>query len=132
MDYYRKWIPILESRFPDIKNRKLLDVIANYCEWESLKTDAMNPPQTEDLIDSIDKIYNSIQNLKRLKVKGMYFNPIKMCLEYKLEDSNYVNTSEMQYELSNKEILQIFGNEFMKDKYLHIYRELKIKQIKNV
>jgi hypothetical protein len=126
---YRKWIPILESRFPDIKNRKLLEIIANYCEWKSVKIE----PQTQDLIDSLDKIYNSVKNLKRLKVKGMYFNPIKMCLEYKLEDGIYVNTSEMvEHELSNKEILQIFGNEFMKDKYLHIYRDLKIKQIKNV
>lgn len=128
-DDIRKWRPIIEVNLPEVKNKILIEIICQYAEWLSIKTDLPENTVSKELI----RLKEDLKKVKRFKKEPQeYFNPVSMSIEYKLSNGKYVNSLNESYKLSNKFLGEIFNLEFLTEKYPEISRDLKIKKVTNV
>lgn len=123
-----KWSPVLESIF-SIKNKILLSHICNYCEWFSLNND--NTYLANELPGLLYDMKVIIESYDfRVKILGKYYNRLTETTEYKLEDGTFINDKSVSsYELSNNDILTIFGKEYLKYYDLSSYRDLMLNGV---
>jgi hypothetical protein len=122
----RKWEPIVTSRFPSIKNRDLIEMISMYFEWKFSQS-------TDDAEITESKIKSCIEKTERHEIEeSRYFNPVKMCLEYKLSNGDYIGEEDKSYKLSNDLISKIFEIEFLTEHYPQLTRDIKIDKITDV
>lgn len=124
-----KWESIIESMF-NIKNRTLLEHICNFCEWRSILGDTAHGTSAS-LPEKLLEIKENINNYEeiRIEVVGRYFNKLTGILEYKLTDGTYINGNLPIYEISDKDIMSILGNEYLKYYNLSSYRDMILNKI---
>lgn len=123
IEIVKKWSPIIAIRFPSIKNKDLIEMMSMYFEWKfSSPVD-----HKEDIMHTMD---SCISKVKRYKIsEEKYFNPIKMCLEYKLSNGDYIGENDISYKLPIDLISNLFEIEFLRKYYPEISREIKIDKI---
>lgn len=119
----KKWEFIIEDMF-NIKNRTLFEHICNFCEWRSINNDNKLPEKLSEIKENINN-YDEI----RIEVVGRYFNKLTGILEYKLTDGTYINGNLPIYEISDRDIMSILGNEYFKYYNLSSYRDMILNKI---
>ena len=137
----KKWRPIIDNMLL-IKNIELLTNICIYCEWYNLKIyEVLASPvvngntqvihQTNDeeahLSTKVKEILQKVKNsTDRIEIVGSYLNIVTGAVEYKLENGEFI---EENYELSDENLIKLFGLEFIKDVYIEKYRNINIDKI---
>lgn len=121
----KKWEPVVENMGYTLNNKVLIEHICNYCEWKSsLKLDS------DEFSNLLLKIRENINNSKRVGIVRTVFNVLTGVKEYELDNGKYVPAnSTSYYELSNDELIKVFGIEYIK---FYDPKEFRNKQIDKI
>lgn len=126
----KKWIPILEQSclFPDVKNKYVFYLICEYCEF----MESISYGQTQSIPFVIEEIKMKLSKIERIEIEDKkYFNPIKMCFEYKTTDGEYIGDLDSQYEVSIEFLIDLFGMDFIKT-IPELTQRLRERKITNI
>lgn len=130
-----KWYPIIETKLKKIRldDQQMLK-IAIYLEfcWHYYDLLSKITNQGDNLERVLDKITNSIsEKLKnrRSAIVRKVFNYETGCMEYELEDGNYIQIDEKVISPKVDFDNTIFPIEFVKLIDLESYRDMKIDEI---
>jgi hypothetical protein len=105
----QKWMPVVEGQFRDIKNQIVLRYICYYCEWVTSDVQGQS-----ELPRMLAEMKIRLSSGTRLGIQGKYYNPIKGIFEYLLENGEYVPMDHtFEYKLSDEEMIEMFGLEFL-------------------
>lgn len=119
-----KWMPVIE-RHLKYKNNNISTLICLYCEWYTSGSEEHN-----DLTDKLIEIKDKIDSYERIEILGKYFNPASGHIEYKLESGKFIPIdSEISYELSDNDLIKMFGIEFIRDLDPQKFRDRQLDKI---
>ena len=108
--YEKKWTPVIEGIFSSLKNRSILRILCYYNEWVSSDTEQDQPVLPKILSNLKEKF----ESFDRIEVVGKFYNPITGLFEFKLKNGKYVPIdTEFEYKLSDDEMIELFGIEFL-------------------
>lgn len=106
----KKWRPVIEIK-TGIKNSDIVELMCLYCEWYTSDVEDQNT-----LVDRLSEIKSKIDSYERIEVVGEYFNPASCEIEYKLSNGRFIPMKKnFRYKLPDEDILDLFGEEFIKD-----------------
>lgn len=109
-EYEKKWSPVIEEIFRSLKNRSILRIICYYSEWISSDTeqDKTGVPKI------LSNLKEKLENFDRIEVDCKVYNPVMGVFEFKLKNGKYVPIdTEFEYKLSDEEMIELFGIEFL-------------------
>jgi hypothetical protein len=122
----KKWSPIIENHL-NYKNKSVNDLICVYCEW--YVSDPLDLDTGNTLPNILMEIKEKIDSWERIEILGKYFNPASGHVEYKLESGKFIRTKDSDYELSNEDLIELFGIEFIKDLDPQKFRDIQLNKI---
>ena len=109
-EYEKKWHPVIEGVFPSLKNRSILRMICYYAEWISSDPG----PDASVLPKMLSALKEKLESFERIEVEGKFYNPATGNFEFKLKNGRYVPIdTEFEYKLSDEEMIEMFGLEFL-------------------
>jgi len=109
-EYEKKWHPVIEGIFPSLKNRSILRMICYYAEWISSDPG----PDASVLPKMLSALKEKLESFERIEVEGKFYNPATGNFEFKLKNGRYVPIdAEFEYKLSDDEMIEIFGLDFL-------------------
>ncbi len=108
--YEEKWTPVIERVFSSLKNRSILRMLCYYSEWISSDTEQDQTRVPKILSDLKEKL----ESFDRIEVDCKVYNPATGVFEFRLKNGRYVPIdAEFEYKLSDEEMIEIFGIEFL-------------------
>lgn len=112
--YEKKWTSIIEGIFPSIKNRSMIRFICCYSEWITLEIKSDTTLDQTIVPKKLSNLKDKLESFDRIEVEGKFYNPEKDVFEFKLKNGKYVPIdTEFEYKLSDEEMIQLFGIEFL-------------------
>ncbi len=108
---YRKWIPIIESKF-QFSNITTNRLICIYCEWYSSDPESNDP---DELANRLLEIREEVLSTNKIGIVGQFFNPASGLIEFLLESGEFFSPNKLEYELSSENKIRIFGIDFIRD-----------------
>ncbi len=128
----KKWEPIIENFFKSIglKNKYLLTILCEYCEYHSqIESLTPQPIGSSDIPYKLSGIEDQLIKFNRVEVVGKFFNPITGGIEYKLSDGQYVSSDgSTYYIIPMNDMMNIFDMDFIH----HIYPEFRSERINDI
>lgn len=122
----KKWSPIIENHL-NYKNKYVNDLICTYCEW--YVSDPLDLDTSNTLPNLLMEIKEKIDSWDRIEILGKYFNPASGHIEYKLKSGKFIRTKDSDYELSNEDLIELFGIEFIRDLDPQKFRDIQLNKI---
>lgn len=120
----KKWMPIIE-RHLHYKNNSINTLICFYCEWYT-----KDVYENSDLPDRLMEIKDKIDSYSRIEILGQFFNPASGIIEYKLKNGKFISAeSQVDYELSDDELLEIFGIGFIRELDPQKFRDIQLDKL---
>lgn len=125
----QKWTPIFESMgLPDGKVRELLCIFA---EDYSIRATA-GLVEDDKLPEIINSLLKSLESSEKREVKRTLYNPITGKLEYELEDGIIIDeNNKFKQEPSIKQLIYLFGVDFVREVDKQGFREERINELLN-
>jgi hypothetical protein len=121
---YKKWTPIIENHLK-FKNDSINNIICLYCEWFASDDSVV----IDSLPDALMTIKEKVDNFDRIEILGKYFNPASGCVEYKLKNGNFIKLKDCSYELSNEQLIELFGIDFIRELDPQKFRDNQLDKI---
>jgi len=107
-----KWEPVISSR-TSFKNKNIINLICLYSEWYSNDDSGVC---IMDLPERLLDIFQKIESHSRIEILGKFANVVSGNIEYKLSNGKFVPINGItEYEISEEDKVEIFGQEFIKD-----------------
>lgn len=112
--YEKKWTSIIEGIFPSIKNRSIIRIICFYSEWIALEVKS-DPTLDQSIVPKkLSNLKDKLESFDRIEVEGKFYNPEIGVFEFKLKNGKSVPIdTEFEYKLSDEEMIESFGIEFL-------------------
>ena len=137
-DILSKWERAVEGIFGKI-NIELIKNICLYCEWHESSSYSKSCVyyyelnyKYPNLIDKLKEIKEKLNNVERIDIVGKSVNVITGEIEYKLSNGEYIPLGgKNDFILTDKQLISIFGIEFVKYLDLEIFRDFQINEILN-
>jgi hypothetical protein len=109
-EYEKKWTPVIGRVFSSLKNRSILRMLCYYSEWVSSDTEQDQPVLPKILSNLKEKL----ESFDRIEVDCKVYNPATGVFEFMLKNGKYVPIdTEFEYKLSDEEMIELFGIEFL-------------------
>ena len=110
LEYEKKWSPVIERVFSSLKNRSILRMLCYYSEWVSSDTE-QDQPVLPNILSSLKE---KLESFDRIEVDCKVYNPATGVFEFKLKNGKFVPIdTEFEYKLSDDEMIELFGIEFL-------------------
>jgi hypothetical protein len=120
---FKKWMPIFKSI--GIQNQTLLEIFCLYGEQYSISN-----PNGLDLPEKINDLIWKLKSANKLKVVCSRYNPLTGKLEHELENGLVVDEdNKFEKELSQEELVSVFGVDFIREINKTEFRENRLKSI---
>ncbi len=122
----RKWSPVIDNHL-NFKNKSVNDLICIYCEW--FTSDPLDQELGNSLPNVLMDIKEKIDSWDRIEIVGKYFNPASGHIEYKLKSGKFIKDKDSNFELSNEDLIELFGSEFIRDLDPQKFRDIQLNKI---
>lgn len=123
----KKWGPVIDNLL-NCDNLLIKNITCQFCEWyinDNLDiSDFSNILQNELII-----IKQKINNFERIEIIREYFNPASGYIEYKLKNGNFIKANKIEYELSNEDLINLFGIKFIRYLDIQKFRDIQLNKI---
>ena len=121
----KKWGSVVNNI--GIQNQKLVEIFCLYAENHVIKY-----PYSEDLPEKINNLIWKLKSTEKLEVVCTRYNPLTGKLEYELENGIIVDEdNKFNKELSQEELVSIFGVDFIREVNKEEFREKRLNNIIN-
>ena len=120
-----KWYPVINNTL-GYKNIKVINIICIYCEWFMIND--QNNKLSEKIIEIKKKIKN-IDSENKVEIVGKFLNPYSGLIEYKLADGRYIDKYDIKIDITNEDVVELFGEDFFKYYSIKDYRDVKLDKL---
>lgn len=125
----QKWTPIFESMgLPDTKVRELFCLFA---EDYSIRAN-QGLVDSDKLPEVIDGLLKTLEKVEKREVKRTLYNPITGKIEYELDNGIVIDEkNKFKQEPSIKQLIYLFGVDFVREVDKQGFREERLNEIIN-
>jgi len=108
LEYENKWGPVIKGVFPSLKNPSMLRMLCYYSEWINSDDPSKSLPK------KLSNLKERLESFDRIEIDCKVYNPSTGSFEFRLKNGKHVPVdSEFEYKLSDEEMIELFGIEFL-------------------